>query len=55
MNNKEILFSNDDIHLDTYEVYGEQVYRLTFFKDSHWNGDISFTKDGKIRYSDLDD
>lgn len=50
----KILFSNDDVQLDTYESYDEQVYRLTFFKEHHWYGDITFTKDGKIRYNELD-
>lgn len=49
----QALFSNNDIQLDTYKVEGEIVYRLTFFKDNHWNGDISFTQNGIVRYDEL--
>lgn len=48
------LYYDDKVHLDVDEkTHG---YRLTFFNDeNHWNGDITFSKDGKIIFNDLDD
>lgn len=51
------LYHNETIHLDTYkDKDGMTLYRLTFFnKDNHWNGDITFNKQGEIVFNDLDD
>lgn len=49
---KQILYNDKDIE---FERFDDGKYRLTFFNDNHWAGDIMFSKKDGVIYDDVKD